>query len=196
MKYIKNSQKIGQILTNIGFVFFALFFWFPFGFYLGGDAYFLGKYESSLMLYFPYVGLSFFLIFLGNFIKGNTKNISENQILFFLFFLSGIGIMANFSRNPNFSILFLILWAIGFFASIAGDTFYLKEKWKKFVILTGLSLGQCANYFLDWNISLDLIAIMALYLAIFIRLDDLLKFRWLPILVCFFIIYLNSSNNK
>ncbi len=193
-KIFKNKDKVGEVLKNIGFVFFGLFFWLPFGFYLGGDAYFLGKYEPSLVLFFPYVGIALFFVFLGNFIKGNTKNISENQLLFFLSFLAGIGVMANFSRNPHFSILFLILWAIGFFSSIAKDTFYLQEKWKKIVIFNGLVLGEGAKYFFDWDISADILAMVALYLAIFIRIDNLLKFKWFWISLCFLFIFLSKNN--
>ncbi len=194
MRFLKNKNKIAEIIINTGFIFFALFFWLPFGFYLGGNAYFFDKYEPSLILFFPYVGIAFFMIFLGNFIKGNAKNISENQILFFLFFLAGIGVMANFSRDPNFSILFLILWAIGFFSSIAKDTFYLDKKWKKLVVFIGLLLGCFFKFFTDWDISLDIIAIVAIYLAIFIRLDDLFKFRWIWISICFIFVYLSHNN--
>lgn len=195
MKNFTQKNLLASFLVGIGFVFFALLFWYPFGFHLGGDAYFLGKYEPMLDLYFPYAGLGFFAMFLGNFLKGKSTNISENQILFFLLFLAVLGVEATFSLNPSFSILFMILWAIGFFLSIGGNDFLLEARWKKITISIGILLGLLAHhYFPHWSISMDLIAIMAIYLAIFIRIGDLFRFQWVWVLACFLVVFLSQNN--
>lgn len=177
-------KVLGKYIASLGFITFMCLFWLPFGFYLGGDPYFFGPFNAELLLTFPYAGVGIFLLFMGIFLQGKFRNISENRLLYFLIFLMVVGVSSNFSIAPHFSILFLILWSIGFFGVVFNTVFWGDERWKQFVTLSGVIFGSVlAYYYPEWQISTDLIAIVSIYLMIFMKVskNNLGEVTYLPL---------------
>lgn len=191
-RLIKN--KIGIILEKIGVSIFLLLFWLPKGFYLGGDGYFLGNYNESLEIIFPYAGLGILFVFFGKYLSKTQIQVSQKQILFFLFFLATFGIASLFSSCPEVSIMFLIVWAIALFSASFGSTFLIEKKTEGILFFLGILFGFIySKYNPTLNISLDLLAIASLILSTFLILNKPFKGKLLMILILFWIIF--SSDN-
>ncbi len=185
-----SREKTGLFFEVFGICFFLLLFWLPFGFFLGGDAYFLGKYDASLEVIFPYGGLGILFVFLGKFLSGTSQKLLQKQILFILFFLAVFGISANFSLKPEVSILFLILWTIGFFSASFGNSFFIEKPWQQKVFLLGITLGYFFTKIVpEWDISGELLGIGALILSIFLSFSYAFRGRRFMILFLFWVIF-------
>lgn len=188
------KNRAGYILEKIGISIFLLFFWLPNGFYLGGDAYFLGNYNASLEVIFPYSGIGILLVFWGKFLSKTNILISQKQTLYFLFLLAVFGFSAIFSLNPETSILFLIIWSIGLFSATFGSSFFIEKKEEQKLFFLGILLGFIVSkYDFFTNLSEDLLAIASLILSIFLILNKSFKGKLLMLFTLFWIIF--SSEN-
>ncbi len=188
-----DKKIIGKYMAILGFTIFVLLFWCPFGFYLGGDPYFFGPFNNRLQVTFPYHGIGLFLLFIGTFLQGRFKHISEDRLLYFLIFLMFIGFLSNVSIEPNTSIVFLILWAIGFFAVVFDATFWANKRFKQLLMLIGILWGSIMSYYYpEWQISTDLLAIMSIYLMVFMKVSakNLGEFFYIPL---FFVITMSQN---
>ena len=180
----------GKLLIHIGILLFFCLFWYPNGFLLGGDAYFLGAYNPNLEVIFPYAGIGIICAFIGKYITQSTIRLSPRRALFLLAFLGIMSFSAIFSIFPEVSILWVIIWMIAFFVSVLGDTFLLDTPLKKYTLLFGICLGAIINFLSpELNISKELIAIAAILLMLDIQLTGKFKGELLATLILFFIIW-------
>ncbi len=182
----------GLLLEKIGFILFALLFWWPLGFHLGGDPFFLDKYSPTLNLAFPYFGVSLMLLLLSVFLQKKNQQVSENQILVLLLFLAIMAFTATQSIAPKYSIIYIILWSIALFGIITGQTFWLDKRWKQITLLLGITLGTFVSHFSPL-VSLDLLGIAALYGLIFLKIHPVLRYS-MPVMLFYFSVIALTQN--
>ncbi|MCF7830468.1 hypothetical protein K9M41_00510 [Candidatus Gracilibacteria bacterium] len=187
---LQRDKLIGEWLEKIGLAIFILTFWWPNGFYLGGDATFLGNFHSELEVVFPVCGIGIFLIFFGKFLSGTQNHLSKNQLLFLLSFLGFSALAAVFSVRPEVSILFLIIWATGFLSLSFGDSLIIKGLEKRFLLFLSLLIGVfLQKVFPALGISAILLGIGALLGIIFAMKDKEFRGRFLLILFYTWIVF-------
>jgi hypothetical protein len=167
---------IMPLLQVVAFLIFVFFFWLNWGFFLGGDSTILGPRIESMEVVFPLFGVGILIAFFSNFSQYFKKRIlikSPQLILFFCIFLSVFTILSLFSFQPKTSIVFVILWAISVFSTMASNTFFVQKKWQKISLLLGILLGIfIARFFPEIRISKDLIAAAAILTAIFFAKEE------------------------
>ena len=186
--------QIGLWAERIGFLLFILTFWLPFGFLLGGDAYFLGMFQPSLEVIFPISGLGIFLVFFGQYIARKERTLSPRTILFVLTFLGFGAFSAIFSLQPETSMLFLILWTTGFLAMGTHQTFYIEGKWKRWSFFASILFGFLLSMFVPrLGISVSLLAIASIWGMVFAFKEQSFFGRTLVLLFYGWIVFSSGS---
>ncbi len=186
--------QIGLWAERIGFLLFVLSFWIPFGFLLGGDAYFLGMFQPSLEVIFPISGIGIFLVFFGQYMARKERTLAPRTILFILAFLGYGALSAIFSLQSETSMLFLILWTTGFLAMGTSETFYIEGKWKRWSFFASILLGFLLSLILPrLGISGSLLAIASIWGMVFAFKEQAFFGRTLLLLFYSWIIF--SSGN-
>ena len=171
--------RLGEFLTAVGFAVFALTFWMPGGFFLGGDPTFLGGFRPELEIVFPVGGLGIFLVFFGQLLANQQKRLSRAHMVFLLSFLGLGAVGALFSAFPQHSILYLILWATGILAASFGGLFFVTGTARRTIFFIGILLGTLASIsFPEFGISAELLGIAATLGIIFSVSEGNFPARW------------------
>jgi len=179
INFSKNFFEIlADFLRVAGLVIFFGTFWLPSGFFLGGDANFFGPRISALEIVFPFCGIGIFLVFFSKIFLKSPRNLCISEIIFLLIFLALQTIFAIFSRDPQISILFLILWATGILAADAGAEFFVAGFFRRTIFFAGIFFGVIfekffAHQFLPpLEISKNLLGAAALLGSVFLILEN------------------------
>ncbi len=193
---IRQDRKriIGLWAERLGIAIFLLTFWMPIGFFLGGDAFFLGHFQPTLEVQFPLFGLGIFLVFFGQYLAKRERVLPLKTILFILIFLGYGAISSIFSFRPEVSMLFLILWTTGFLAMATGEAFVIEGAWKQWTLFGSVLVGFLFSYFFPHlGISQSLLAVASIWGTVFALRDARFSARILPLILYSWVIYMNAQ---
>lgn len=179
------QKSFFRILESMGFGIFLLTFWMSGGFFLGGNPVFLGPYFPSLEIVFPWCGIGILLLFFGKFFSGNLRALGRKEVLFVLLFLGFSALSALFSLDSQSSVLYLILWTVGFLALGFDDAFLLRGRRNRILLLISILLGFAfLHAFPSWSISSDVLSFGAFLGIVFAYLES--SFRERILLICLY----------
>jgi hypothetical protein len=188
------SNLLGHLLERAGFALFALTFWMPWGFSLGGDPMFLGPYRPELEIVFPLCGLGVLLLFFGKFLSHTQRNLSSKEIFFLLLFLVVGSLASIFSLNPESSLLSLIVWSVGFLSMSTENSFLIKGSHKRLAWALSIFVGVLLHkIFPEAGISGDILGLASLLGIVFLFQEG--AFFWRPLFLILFVWGIFESGN-
>ncbi len=189
----ESITKIKLIFPTLGIGFFLLTFWLPTGITLGGDPYFLGSFLSELEIVLPLCTIGILLVLMVQILKKNFK-ISQSKWILISIFLAGEAILAFLSRDPQISILYLLLWVFAICGFGLQEIFHPEGKIKRLLFLVGILGGYGAmKFFPNLGVIPDLLAMAATLGTVFAYLEG--KFKGRLVLILFYVLIIFESQN-
>ena len=183
-----------QFFVYFGLFIFLLLFWFPKGFFLGGDPNFFGPYLKELEIIFPFAGIGILIIFFSQFFSNTQKKLSYLHLTFLLLFLFFLSICGYFSLEPKKSLLFIILWAISILAFSFGDVFSIFGKNKRNIFFLGILAGYfCEKYFFNFSNLSDILGASAILAVVFLAQEE--KFFYKIFYLFFYVWVISETQN-
>ncbi len=178
MSKMKILGLVVEKIKDVGIHLFLWTFWINKGIYLGGDAYYLGKYTPSLEVVFPICGIGILLVYVTTYFKIKKTSISKQKALWILVFLSISTLISQFSLNPKTSIYYLIIWSVGFFVCNNPTVFRLNSSVKQFSLFGSLILGTILSFYVDF-IHPAILGLGIVWLFLFLHIEKKISHRYL-----------------
>ena len=194
MNLFRNKLNIlalwGNILSSLGGVVFAITFWYTGGFYMAGDAFMYGPYINELILFFPLSGIGVLLVFLGRFLSGKLRKITDMKLFLIFLFLAVLVFKSLFVIDAIWQLSMFAVWGIAFFSAVTFDFWYLDETWKKISLFLGLFIGFLADYLkIIEGVSVELLGVVSFLLSISLAFSKSFRGRQLLLFFCSVIIF-------
>ena len=164
--YVSDRKEISRVLVWTGVIIFWLTFWLPSGIFLAKNQANLGAFFPELELVLPVSIIGIVLVLLAKFL---TKSLDKNYFARFWYGTKTIGlwllillIIAIFSRDFQFSVLFLLIFIMGFFTIPINKELFPENLYKNSLLVLGTLTGfLIAKISPELHISQDLLALVA-----------------------------------
>ena len=174
-------------LAGAGVALFWGTFWLRWGFYITGDATFLGPYIPTLEVIFPMCGVGIFLAFYAMYLGRSARTIPWGNLTFLTVLLAYLALNAVHSLQPMTSLAYLLVWGAGMLILACGGSF-LRAQILFPALCMGLLVGTLVDILPQNMISNDLLGLGAIW-GIILAGRTPMKLRWVVMLFLSWVLF-------